>query len=125
MIRDISVDLPGTATRTVPAFRAIRPGRLIAASYAQELDADGTKNIKIRNATRAVDMTAALDVAALAALAGAAMVVNTDGSADYTIGDLIVFVYTVTVAGASGAGAVTVGMDINEGPAYVGGGIGG
>jgi hypothetical protein len=119
------LDIAGTATRTVPLLRAIRPGRLVGASIRVETAPDGTKTVKIRNNTRGVDMTAALTVSGLAALAGAAFVVNTDGSADYTIGDSIDLVYTVTVAGTVGLGCAAVAMDCNEGVGYEGGGIGG
>jgi len=125
MIRNFNVDLDTTATRTVPLFRATKPGRLTKGSFSQELDTDGDKVLKIRNATRAVDMTANLDIDALAALAGAALVVNTDGSADFAEGDLIVAVYTVATAGSVAAGESGIELDIQEGSAYISGGIGG
>ena len=125
MVRNFNVDLDTTATRTVPLFRATKPGRLTKGSVAQELDSDGDKTIKIRNATRAVDMTANLDVDALAALAGAPLVVNVDGSADYAEGDLIVAVYTVNTAGSVAMGETGIELDCQEGSAYISGGIGG
>jgi len=119
------LDLPGTATRTVPLLRAIRPGRLVSASWRQETAVDGAKTVAIRNGTRGVLMTAQLTINGLGALGGANFVVNTDGSADYTIGDAIDLVYTVNTAGAVGAGCAAVAMDCNEGVGYEGGGIGG
>ena len=109
------VDLDGTVTRTVPLFRANRAGKLVAAGYQQELDADGTKDVKIRNATRALDLTAVLDIDALAALAGAAFVLSTTlDNRRFNKGDLIQLVYTVTVAGVVAAGETSIDMLIRH-----------
>lgn len=125
MVRNFNLNIPATATRTVPLMRATKPGRLVKASFFQELDADGTKTVQVRNATRGVNMSAALDVAALAAQAGAAIVCNSDGSADFNENDLLVLVYTVTVAGAVAPGDIAVELDLTEGIAYAAEGIGG
>lgn len=124
-VQTIGIDVPGTATRTVPLFRAVRPGRLVGATWHHELAADGTKTVKVRNSTRGVDMTAAATISGLGALGSVALVPNTDGSADYAVGDAIDLVYTVTVAGTVAAGAAGVQLDCNEGIGYEGGGIGG
>lgn len=109
------IAIAGTATRTIPLVRAQRGGRLVGATFCQEADTDGTKTAKIRNLTRAVDMTAALDIAALAALAAADFVVNQDGSADFSKNDLLALVYTVTVAGAAGPTNAGVSLDVSYG----------
>jgi hypothetical protein len=125
VIRNFNNDLDGTATRTVPLFRATKPGRLTKASWSQELAVDGAKTVKIRNETRAADMTAALTINGLGALGSGVIVVNTDGSADIREGDLISCVYTVTTAGTVAAAESGIELDIQEGAAYISGGIGG
>jgi hypothetical protein len=125
MIRNFNVDLDGTGTRTVPLFRAVRPGRLISGSWFQEADTAGTTMLlKVRNLTRSVDLTAAVDLAPSGALAGGVFVVNTDGSADIAVGDLIALVLTAT-AGTTGPSELGIELDVNEGRAYIGQGIGG
>src|SRR2546428_4306595 len=95
-----NIDNDTTATRTFPLFRTPRKFRLRKATYQQEADAAGTSILlKVRNATRALDMTATagLDAAPLAALAGADFVLST--TADNlvaNVGDLIQLVSTVT-----------------------------
>lgn len=107
--------ITGTATRTVPLWRATRSGKLVRASYAQELDTDGDKTLTLRNATKAVNMSSALDIDALAVLGHGEIVVNADTSADFDVGDLIVAVYTVNTAGTVAPGEAAIALDVNYG----------
>lgn len=103
------------ATITKPIMRVSRSGRLVAATYAQELNTAGaTATVKIRNLTRAVDMSAALDVNGKGALYGTDFVVNTDGSADCAKGDLLGVVFTFGT-GSAGPGEFTVLLDVQYG----------
>lgn len=106
------LDIAGTATRTVPLFRATRKGTLKAATWVQELDADGTKTVTIRNRTKALNMTSALDIAALPAQASAAFALTANTAID--AGDQIELVYTVTVAGVTAPGACGVTMEVQH-----------
>lgn len=101
----------GTTTTTKPLQRAARAGRLVKATYAQELATAGaTVTAQLRNATRAVNMSAALDVNGKGALYGADFVVNTDGSADFAAGDLLVVVLTFGT-GTLGPGEFCIILD--------------
>lgn len=102
-------DLDGTADRTVVLFRAPFPGRLLAATWGQELAVDGAKVISLRNATRNVAMTAALTINGLGALGGAAFVLTaTNRDREFSKGDIITAFYDVTTAGTVAAGEAAI-----------------
>jgi len=103
----------GTTTVTKPLMRALRSGRLLWATYAQELATAGASvTAQLRNATQAVMMSAALDINGKGALYGTEFAVNTDSSADFLKGDLLVVVLTFGT-GTLGPGEFTVGLDAN------------
>lgn len=108
-IRSIVNAIPGTATRTVSGFRALYAGKLLAASWMQELAVDGAKTVAIRNETRALLMTAQLTINGLGALGGAAFVIVA-ANADFRKGDIISVVYTVNTAGTIGPGEASTTM---------------
>lgn len=96
----VSINIVATATDNFPLIRAPQKMKLISASLFVSTDADGDKTAKIRNLTRSVDLTANLDVDAIAADSGAAFVpVTVAGDLVANAGDLIALVYTVTTAG--------------------------
>jgi len=108
-----SENITGVATTTFNILRATQKCRFRAASYLQANDTDGTKTIKLRNETKAVDLTAALDVAALGANAGAAFVRTTVlGDRIIAVGDRISLVFTETVAGTVDPGEVRVLIEL-------------
>lgn len=108
-----NLGITGVATRTIPLFRATDAGVLVGASFSQEGDTDGDKTFKIRNVTRGVDMSQALDIDALAALGHADIpVAAAVGDRAFRKGDLIAAVYTVTTAGAAGPTAVGLELDL-------------
>ena len=92
-------------------FKANRAMTLKAASFAQELNADGDKTVQIHNATASKDLTTALDADALGALDSSAFTL-TATTADLTIasGDFITLVYTVATAGSVACGESSVAM---------------
>lgn len=98
-----NLDLDGTTTRDFPLTRMVFKGKLRAASWVQELDVDGDKTVKVRNLTDGVDLTANLDIDALAADAGADFVLATSGLV-VPAGKLVGVVYTVTTAGTVAPG---------------------
>ncbi len=99
----------GTTTVTIPLFRLTNKERLLAATFVQDNDTDGDKVIKIRNLTRSVDLTANLDVDALAADSGADFVlVTVESDLIGNVGDIIGAVYTVTTAGTVQPGELNV-----------------
>ena len=114
-IRTIVNDLDTTATRTVSGFRALYPCKLLAASWMQELAVDGAKTVKVRNETRALDITQALTINGLGALGGAALVVI-GANADIRRGDIISIVYTVTTAGTVAPGEAAMTLHTRIGP---------
>jgi hypothetical protein len=127
MLKEFStnVDLDATATRTVPLFQVPARGERMTledANYTQELDADGTKTVKIRNRTKSRDLTAELDVDALAAQASGAFVLTAGVNKDVDPGDQLELVYTVTVAGTVAPGETAIYMRFRSGrPGFIGG----
>ena len=114
-IRTIVNDLDTTATRTVSAFRALYPCKLLAATWMQELAVDGAKTVKIRNETRTLDLTQQLTINGLGAL-GSAVFTVIPANADIRKGDVISIVYTVTTAGTVAPGESAVNMHTRIGP---------
>jgi len=107
---NIAMDLDGTASRTVPAFKAPFKGRFRSASYMHEVDPVGTSLlVKLRNATKAVDLTADLNVTAIVANGGADFV-NATGDLVVNKGDLVTVVSTATAitTGASETSVVAL-----------------
>lgn len=94
----VSLDVDTTASRTFPAFRASFKGKLRAASYMHEVDPIGTSIlVKVRNATKAVDMTADTNVTAVVALGGVDLaLVSVQGDLVVNKNDLITVVTTDT-----------------------------
>lgn len=104
------INIVATVTDNFPLVKAPAKMKLLSGSMMVSTDADGDKTAKIRNLTKAVDLTTNIDVDAIVA----------DGAADFTLvtvpadivankGDLIALVYTVTTAGVvqPGISAIT------------------
>lgn len=106
-----NLDIGGTATRTVPLFRATHRLRIMAAAWMHENAVDGTKTVTIRNLTKGQDLTGALTINGLGALGSAAFVPNIR---IIDAGDRIGLVYTVTVAGTVAPGACNVFLDVER-----------
>jgi N-acetylmuramic acid 6-phosphate (MurNAc-6-P) etherase len=115
----------GTATRTVPLYICEQDGYIQAADYAASGATDGTKTAQLRNQTQAFNITNALTISALAALARTPFVIATTNAPNKK-GDVIVIIYTVTVAGTVSPGEVSIDTDdgepigIGHGPAWAG-----
>lgn len=108
-----SVAVTGTATRTIPLFRAVGPGQICGvASVAQEAATDGTKTVKIRNVTRGVDMTADTAINGLGAGGSTLLALAAQGNRHWRAGDVIALVYTVTAAGAQAPTNLGVDLDL-------------
>lgn len=111
---DWSVSLTGTSTLTVPVFLAPQRLHIRKLAYSASGATDGAKTIKIHNQTQNVDITTALTINGLAALANTPFVMNdaAGGGADSNLyvapSDVIVAVYTVTTAGAVAPGTVAL-----------------
>lgn len=120
--QDIELSLPGTATLTVPLFIADRPGYISAADWSAQGATDGTKTVQLKNNTQNKNITAALTVSALAALARTPFVLAST-NVGFNKNDVIVAIYTVSVAGTVGPGEASVGMTIDDplGVGYIGG----
>lgn len=120
--QDIELSLPGTATLTAPLFVADRPGFLSAADWSAQGATDGTKTVQLKNNTQNVNLTGALTVSGLAALARTPFVMASTNKG-LNKNDVIVAIYTVSVAGSVGPGEATVGMTIDDplGVGYIGG----
>lgn len=115
---DAQLNIPATATRTIPLFQVPLSGEKMtieAATFVQELDSDGDKTAKIRNRTKARDLTANLDIDALAAQSAAPFVLGTGVNKDVNPGDQLELVYTVNTAGAVAPGDVGVYLRFRTG----------
>jgi hypothetical protein len=119
------LSLPGTATLTVPLFVAESDGEIISADYVAQGATDGTKTAQIKNNTQNFNITNALTISGVAALTKAPFVMAST-NAPIRKGDVIVLIYTVTVAGAVGPGEAAVDCVFQEpvgqhfGPAWAG-----
>jgi len=104
-----------TTTTTFPLLVCPFRLRVKAASYGQTADAAATAmDLKLRNETQSQDLTAALDIAALGALAGAQFVMDSTGEdLICEAGDVINLVNTVDT-GTTAPGEVQVVMDIER-----------
>lgn len=121
-IREITLSLTGTSTKTVPLWVAQRGGTLRSGDWAAEGATDGAKTVTIKNATQNVNLTAALTINGVAALARASFALASTNVA-INPGDVIVAVYTVNTAGsvAPGESAVTLTIDDILGQGGIGG----
>jgi len=99
-------------TRTITIFRAPRAGQLVGFTVAQETATDGTKNVKLRNLTRGVDMTPNPLISGVAAGGSVDVGYNNDGTAFFAKGDVIALVYTVAVAGAVAPTNLGIMLDV-------------
>ena len=112
-----NLTLTGTATRTVTMFKATQRMILRKATWSQELAVDGTKTITVQNNTTTVNMTTALTINGLGALGSANFVLNNaiNGGSDSNMvvktGDVIVCVYTVTVAGSVAPSECSISLE--------------
>ncbi len=108
-----TLNIPGTATRTIPLLKVPPVGfgekmTIEAATFVQELATDGAKLIKIRNRTKARDLTADLTINGLGAQAAASFVLSTTKlNRDVEPGDQLEAVYTVNTAGTVAPGDCT------------------
>jgi hypothetical protein len=109
----VAVDIDGTATRTFPLFRAPYSLRIRSADFLQEADADGDKTVKLRDETAAADLSAALDIDALGALAGGTIVLS-DSDTRIAAGNVVSLVYTVVTAGVQAPDECTVALDLER-----------
>lgn len=121
-INDIELSLPGTATLTVPLFVADRSGYLSAADWSCQGAVDGAKTATIKNNTQNVNLSAALTINGLSALARTPFVMASTNKG-FNKNDVIVLIYTVNTAGSVGPGEATVGHTIDDpiGVGYIGG----
>lgn len=108
--------ITATADGNYPLLRALDDGVLNAATFAQQFDATAvtTLTVQIRNATQAINMTAALDIKALAAL-GVAAFSLTHANCRFKKDDLIVLVYDETGGTVTAPGLCVVAMDLTQG----------
>jgi len=120
-----NLTLAGTATLTVPLFVAESDGEIQSADYVASGATDGTKTIQLKNNTQNFNITAALTVSGIAALTKTSFVMAST-NAPIRKGDVIVAIYTVTVAGTVGPGEASIDTLFQEpvgqhfGPAWAG-----
>ncbi len=120
-----NLTLAGTATITVPLFVAESDGEIQSADYVAQVATDGTKTIQLKNNTQNFNITAALTVSGIAALTKTPFVMAST-NAPIRKGDVIVAIYTVTVAGTVGPGEASIDCVFQEpvgqhfGPAWAG-----
>lgn len=121
-----NLTITSTADATYPLMRALDDGVLNAATFAQQLDATAVTSLTatIRNTTQSKDMTAALDIKALAAL-GVATFTLTPANCRFKAGDLIVLVYDETGGTVTAPGECSIALDITQGTGPGAGFIGG
>jgi hypothetical protein len=119
------VSLPGVATITVPVFVAEQDTYIIAADWAHQGAVDGTKTVQLKDNTGNFNITAALTINGVAALTKTPFVMAST-NAPIKKGDVVVCIYTCTVAGAVGAGESTIStqqqdaVGIGAGPGWAG-----
>jgi len=143
----VSMDIPGVATRAVPAFRAL-PGdhRIHDASWCQELAVDGTKSARFAGESQPTDQEGAplTTISGLGALAGVRCPITDwqnptlagfrPGGSSRWFGSAVHPTtggparshmrvdYNVTVAGAVAPGACSMLLEIDSGPTgHIGG----
>lgn len=112
MREPFNLSLPGVATITVPLCVAETDGDVLSADWSCQGAVDGTKTIQLKNQTQNANITAALTINGLAALARTPFVMV--NHPPHKKGDVLVAIYTATVAGSVGPGEATVSATMAE-----------